>query len=89
MSQRVTEIKPLSGMSANLAAACLVGAASAWGLPVSSTHVTMGGIFGVGVSRREQTDWSLVRQILLAWLVTLPLGLACGFGIYFAMKTVA
>lgn len=89
MSQRVTRIEPVPGMSANLVGALLVGVASRWGLPVSTTHVTMGGIFGVGIHRREQTNWRLVRQIGLAWVVTLPLGLACGLGFYFLLRILA
>ncbi len=87
MSQRVTKIEPLPGMSANLVAAVLVGAASGWGLPVSTTHVTMGGIFGVGVRRRERTNWSLVQQIAFAWVVTLPLGMICAMGFYSLLRT--
>lgn len=78
MSQKVTKIDPVAGMSANLVAALLVGVASRFGVPVSTTHVTMGGIFGVGLQRREQTNWKMVSQIVLAWIVTIPLGLACG-----------
>jgi PiT family inorganic phosphate transporter len=78
MSQRVTRIEHIAGLSANLVSAVLVAAASRWGLPVSTTHVTMGGIFGVGVQQRRQTDWRIVRQIVLARVVTLPLGLICG-----------
>lgn len=87
MSHRVTRIEPLPGMTANLVAALLVGVASRWALPVSTTHVAMGGIFGVGVRKRRHTNWPLVRQIILAWIVTLPLGLACGFGFYSLLKT--
>ncbi len=86
MSLRVTPIEPLPGMSANLVGAVLVGAASRWGLPVSTTHVIMGGIFGVGAQRRERTNWSLVRQIVLAWVVTLPLGTACALGFYSLLR---
>ncbi len=86
MSQRVTTIEPLPGMSANVVAAVLVGAASGWGLPVSTTHVTMGGIFGVGARRRERTNWSLVQQIALAWVVTLPLGMICAMGFYSLLR---
>lgn len=87
MSQRVTPIEPLPGMSANLVGALLVGAASGWGLPVSTTHVTMGSIFGVGARRRELTNWSLVQQIALAWAVTLPLGMICAVGFYSLLRT--
>lgn len=89
MSQRVTLIEPVPGMSANLVGALLVSVASRWGLPVSTTHVTLGGIFGVAIRRRERTQWGLVRQIVLAWGATLPLGLACGFGFYHFLKTLS
>lgn len=87
ISQRVTPIEPLPGMSANLVAAVLVGAASLWGLPVSTTHVTVGGVFGVGAQRRKRTNWPLVRQIALAWAVTLPLGMVCAIGFYSLLRT--
>ena len=87
MSQRVTHIEPIPGMSANLVAAFLVAMASRWGVPVSTTHVTIGGIFGVGLHKRRQTNWGLVRQILLAWAVTLPVGIACGLGFYSLLET--
>lgn len=86
LSRRVTRIEPVPGMSANLVASLLVGVASRWGLPVSTTHVTVGSIFGVGVHRRKQTNWALVRQILLAWVVTLPLGVANGLGFYYLLQ---
>ncbi|MFQ5662840.1 MAG: anion permease [Terriglobia bacterium] len=89
MSQRVTRIEPVPGTSANLVGALLVGMASRWGVPVSTTHVTMGGIFGVGLHQRAQTNWMLARQIVLAWVVTFPLGLAGGLGFYSLLKTLA
>ncbi len=89
MSHRVTRIEPATGMTANLVAGALAAVASPLGLPVSTTHVTMGGIFGVGAHRRKQTNWSLVRQIALAWGVTLPLGLAAGIGFYYALKSLS
>ncbi|HEY3824367.1 MAG TPA: anion permease [Bryobacteraceae bacterium] len=86
MSQKVTKIDPIGGMSANLVAALLVGVASRFGVPVSTTHVTMGGIFGVGLRRREQTNWKMVTQIVLAWLITMPIGLICGSAAQFALS---
>ncbi len=87
MARRVTPIEPAAGMTANLTGALLVTAASRWGLPVSTTHVTMGAIFGVGVHRREQTNWALVRQIVAAWIITLPLGLVCGLVFYYLLRS--
>ncbi len=74
MSKEITPMAASEAVSANLVAAALVILASPFGLPVSTTHVTSGGIFGIGLLREHEADWSKVRDILLAWAVTLPLG---------------
>jgi PiT family inorganic phosphate transporter len=73
MSFEITPMSDRQGFLANLVTSAVVVGASAAGLPVSTTHVTCGAIAGLGFGRG-----SLARkrfgQILLAWLVTLPLG---------------
>ena len=86
ISRRVTRIEPVPGLSANLAGALLVGVASRFGMPVSTTHVTLGGIFGVGLRHCDRTNWTLVRQIAMAWLVTLPLGMLAGLACYLVLR---
>lgn len=54
----------------------MITAASFFALPVSTTHVTSGAIFAIGLRRRREADWGRVRQILLSWAGTLPLGAA-------------
>jgi PiT family inorganic phosphate transporter len=50
-----------------------VGLASWNGLPLSTTHVTTGGIVGAGLSRdRRSVSWGVVRDIALSWVITLP-----------------
>ena len=74
MSKKITPMATAEAVSANLVAAALVALASPFALPVSTTHVTSGGIFGIGLLRRQEADWSKVRDILLSWAATLPLG---------------
>jgi PiT family inorganic phosphate transporter len=74
MSKKITPMAAREAVTANLVAATLVTLASPFALPVSTTHVTSGGIFGIGLLRREEANWGKVREILLAWLATLPLG---------------
>jgi inorganic phosphate transporter, PiT family len=68
----VTRIEPDSGLAANAVTSLLVGVASSWSLPVSTTHVSSGAIFGIGASRSGTLDWSALRGIVMAWGVTLP-----------------
>jgi PiT family inorganic phosphate transporter len=73
LAERVTPIAPLAGVAANVVTSLLVGAASQFALPVSTTHVASGAIIGVGASRRgEGVRWKTVGEMLLAWVVTLP-----------------
>jgi PiT family inorganic phosphate transporter len=74
MSRKITPMSAPEAVTANLVASMLVILASPLGLPVSTTHVTSGGIFGMGLLRRREADWSKVRDILLSWVATLPLG---------------
>lgn len=74
MSQRVTRMNRSLGLSANLITASLVLFASKLGLPVSTTHVAVGAIAGVGVNAGP-LDWVALRNILLSWVATLPLAM--------------
>jgi len=76
LSKRITPMATREAVTANLVAATLVILASPFALPVSTTHVTSGGIFGIGLLRKEEANWGKVREILLAWVATLPLGAA-------------
>lgn len=72
MSKRITDLNPGQGLTANLVTALLVLVASPLGLPVSTTHVSCGSIFGIGLVNRT-FQWKTVAQILMAWVTTLPL----------------
>lgn len=74
MSQKVTRLDDRQGLTANLITASLVLMASKFGLPVSTTHVSVGAIAGVGASAGT-LNWHALRSILLSWLATLPLAL--------------
>ncbi|OFO11807.1 phosphate permease [Corynebacterium sp. HMSC22B11] len=67
----LTHIHPASGFAAELAAAGVVMAASISGLPVSSTHILIGAVLGVGIVNRA-ANWRLMKPIALAWVITIP-----------------
>jgi inorganic phosphate transporter, PiT family len=78
MSQRIPRMDDRQGLTANLITASLVLLASKFGLPVSTTHVSIGSIAGVG-SSAGTLNWATLRSVLMSWLATLPLALAIGF----------
>ena len=81
MSEKITTMNHGQGFTANLVTALLVTAASRFGLPVSTTHVSCGSLFGLGAVNRS-ARWGMIRSIVLAWLLTLPLAAIAASGIW-------
>ena len=67
----LAEMHPSSGFTAELAAASVVMMASLLGLPVSSTHILVGAVLGIGLVNRN-ANWNTMKPIALAWVITLP-----------------
>lgn len=74
MSQKVSRMDDTQGLTANLITTFLVLMASKFGLPVSTTHVSVGAIAGVGASAGT-LNWQSLRSIFLSWVATLPLAM--------------
>ena len=68
---KLAEMHPSSGFAAELSAASVVMMASLMGLPVSSTHILVGAVLGIGFVNRN-ANWKLMKPIGLAWVITLP-----------------
>ncbi|HEV8553714.1 MAG TPA: anion permease [Casimicrobiaceae bacterium] len=81
MSKRITRMDETQALAANLITAALVIFASRLGMPVSTTHVSVGAIGGVGLARAS-VDRSVLGAILLSWLLTLPIAAFFGAAIY-------
>jgi inorganic phosphate transporter, PiT family len=77
MSRKITPMNHGQGFTANLITGLIVIGASRLGMPVSTTHVSCGALFGLGTVT-GQARWGMIGRILLAWLTTLPLGVALG-----------
>ncbi|MEH2110006.1 inorganic phosphate transporter [Nostoc sp.] len=71
MSEKITSMNHTQGLSANIVTGILVIAASRFGLPVSTTQVSVGSIFGVGLISKKP-NIRVFYQILLSWILTLP-----------------
>ncbi|MDZ8085295.1 MAG: anion permease [Nostoc sp. DedQUE12b] len=73
MSEKITSMTHTQGLSANILTGILVIAATRFGLPVSTTYVSVGSIFGVGlISKKSKSNPRVFYQILLSWILTLP-----------------
>jgi inorganic phosphate transporter, PiT family len=72
MSQKITKLNHGQGFSANLTTSILVILASTQGLPVSTTHVSVGSLVGIGLVNGK-ADFSQIGKIVLSWVLTLPI----------------
>jgi len=85
MSHKITGMNPGQGFAANLATALLVTTASSHGLPVSTTHVSVGSLLGIGIATR-QAKWKPVLGVLLSWIITLPCAAVLAAIAYLALR---
>ncbi len=87
IGKRITELTPSRGFCAELAAAATVVLASRLGLPVSTTHIIVGSVMGVGLARGiAAIDLRVVLGIVTSWLVTLPIGATLAAFFFFFFK---
>jgi PiT family inorganic phosphate transporter len=82
VSKKITGMEPDQGLWANLVTSFLVIFASKWGMPVSTTQVSCGALFGIGIAN-GQAHWRMIRTILMAWFLTLPVAALLSAGVYF------
>jgi PiT family inorganic phosphate transporter len=72
---KITELTPTRGFCATMAAATTVVLASRTGMPVSTTHIAVGGVIGVGMARGiGAIDLRVIGGIIMSWIITLPVG---------------
>jgi PiT family inorganic phosphate transporter len=84
---RITQLTPSRGFCATLAAAATVVLASRTGLPVSTTHIAVGAVIGVGLARGVGAiDLRVIGGIIVSWVVTLPVGGVLAALFFFTLK---
>jgi inorganic phosphate transporter, PiT family len=87
MGSKITRLTPHQGFCAETGGAMLLFGATAFGIPVSTTHTITGAIVGVGAARRASAvRWGVAGNIIVAWLVTIPATAALSALIYFLAR---
>lgn len=82
MSKKISRFNHGQGFTANLVTGILVIAASKFGLPVSTTHVSVGSIYGIGVVNKTANNKE-ISKIVFSWVLTLPIAAALSALFYF------
>jgi PiT family inorganic phosphate transporter len=87
IGSRITELTPTRGFCATMAAAATVVLASRTGMPVSTTHIAVGGVIGVGMARGiGAIDMRVIGGIIMSWIITLPIGGILAALFYFTIR---
>ncbi|NCS89925.1 MAG: anion permease [Ignavibacteria bacterium CG2_30_36_16] len=90
LGMRITKLTPFGGFSAETSAGLTVIGATFLGIPVSTTHTITGAIIGVGSTRRfSAVRWGVARNILWAWILTIPLSAIFSALAYFLSSYIA
>ncbi|CAN7430363.1 inorganic phosphate transporter [Phenylobacterium sp. LjRoot164] len=85
MGSRITRLTPMQGFCAETGGAITLFAATSLGVPVSTTHTITGAIVGVGAAKRvSAVRWGVAKEIVTAWVVTLPAAAIIGALTYWA-----
>ena len=87
MGSRIVELEPIQGFAAQTTAATVLFVTAHLGMPVSTTQVISGAIMGVGSSKGTRgVRWGVARNILLAWVVTIPASALVGAVSWYALE---
>jgi len=86
---KITELTPTRGFCATMAAAATVVLASRTGMPVSTTHIAVGAVVGVGMARGVGAiDLRVVTGIVMSWIITLPVGGLLAALFFFILRSI-
>ncbi len=86
MATKITKVRPYQGFASDICSAMVLGAAAFFGIPMSSTHIDNGTLIGAGLTRgKKAVNWSTMRSIIWAWILSAPLAAVFGYIIYSVM----
>jgi PiT family inorganic phosphate transporter len=83
LAKKITHIRPYQGFCAETGGGIALSFITAFGIPVSTTHAISGAITGVGATHGySAVQWNVVRRIVMAWILTIPITAISAFGMY-------
>jgi PiT family inorganic phosphate transporter len=89
MAKKITNLRPYQGFCAETSGGVVLSFITAFGVPVSTTHAITGAIMGVGATRGSSAvHWDIVRRIVTAWIITIPVTAICAYGCFVLYKAI-
>lgn len=87
VGSKIMKIRPVNGVAADMSSALIIFGATQLHLPVSTTHVISSAIMGVGAAQNAKgVKWGVARNIVITWVITLPLAGLMGAGIFWLLN---
>lgn len=89
MGTKITHLRPFEGFNAETAGALTLYSTSLLGIPVSTTHTITGAIIGAGATKRlSAVRWGVTRNIIIAWIITIPITSILSAIVYFISSSI-
>ena len=90
MGHKIFKLEPVHGFAAETSAAMVIGCASAFGAPISTTHTITACIFGVGSTKRlSAVRWGIAGHLIIAWVLTIPASAGVGAISFLALEALS
>lgn len=87
MGTKITRLTPMQGFCAETGGAVMLFIATHFGIPVSTTHTITGSIVGVGAAKRiSAVRWNIAKDIIIAWILTMPAAALIGAGFFYLIS---
>ena len=89
VGEKITSLTNTRGFSVEFGAATTVLVASKLGMPISTSHTVVGAVIGVGLARGlEAIDLSVIKKIIISWLLTLPVAAGTSIAIFLILRSI-
>ena len=86
VSKKIMKIEPVNGFASDLTSSLVIQTSTAFGQPLSTTHVITSAIIGTGsVIRFKDVKWGTVGRMIVTWMITIPISMAIAFAVYKAV----
>lgn len=83
IGRKIIKIEPMNGFTSDITSTLIIQSASAFGMPISTTHVITSSIIGTGTALKPKSiNWGIVGKMIMTWVITIPISIALSFLIY-------
>lgn len=87
LGHKMVRLQPVHGFAAETTSASIIGLASHFGIPVSTTHIVSAAIMGVGAAKRfNAVRWTIIEKMIWAWILTIPITAALAYGMICGLR---